>query len=317
MRVLVTGGAGYIGSHTARYLRQAGHLPVVFDDLSTGHGEFARFGPLVYGDVRDERSVREALRAHRIEAVIHFAAKSLVSEAMSIPERYLETNVGGTISLLAAMRESGVQRLVFSSSAALYGAPAVLPIAESLPPAPVNPYGLSKWMAEQAIAATAPAFGLRWASLRYFNVIGAERDQGLWEWHTPETHVVPNLLSAAREGRPFRLFGTDFPTPDRTAVRDYVDVRDLAAVHLEALARLDQVPSFISNVGRGVGVSVRQLLQAAGRAWNLPIAVEEQPRRPGDPHSLVADNSLFLTWSQTARQGLRPLEDSLQSIVRC
>lgn len=315
MRILVTGGAGYIGSHAARLLQAQGHEPVVYDDLSTGHREFARFGPFEFGDVQDEACLTAVLRRHAIEAVLHFAARSLVSEAVVFPERYLQVNVGGTVTLLAAMKATGVRKLVFSSSASVYGDGQGAAMKESQPAAPGNPYGLSKLLAEQAIAAVAPTFGLRWASLRYFNVVGAERGAGLWEWHTPETHVVPNLRSALNRGQPFLLFGTDYSTPDGTAVRDYVDVRDLAAVHAEALAHLERTPSFISNVGRGAGISVRTLVDTAQRVWGLPIAVAVRPRRAGDPASLVADDGFLRTWSETARRGLRPLEDSLASLA--
>lgn len=315
MRILVTGGAGYIGSHTALHLQRAGHFPVVLDDLSTGHREFARFGPFVYGDILDERRVRDVLEQHRIDAVIHFAARTLVGEAMSVPEHYLRVNVAGTVSVLTAMKAVGVRRLVYSSSCAVYGERHAAALSESLPPAPSNPYGLSKWLAEQAIGVIGPTFDLRWACLRYFNVVGAALDQGLWEWHEPETHVVPNLLAAAKQSRPFTLLGADFPTPDGTAVRDYVDVRDLAVIHGESLAKLEREPRLLSNVGRGVGVSVQELVTAAQHAWGIPIAVERRPRRLGDPPQLVADNAFLKSWSRAAQQGLRPVEESLASLA--
>lgn len=317
MRILITGGAGYIGSHTAWRIQAAGHTPVVLDDLSTGHRELVTFGVFEYGSVLEEARLVEVMRAHGVEAVIHFAAKALVPEAVRSPERYLQTNVGGMATLLAAMRAAGARRLVFSSSAAVYGEGTGRPFKETDAPAPVNPYGLSKLLAEQALAAAAPALGLRWAVLRYFNVTGCDPESGLWEWHEPETHVVPNLLAAAREGRPFTLFGTDYPTPDGTAVRDYVDVRDLADIHLEALEELERVPSFVSNVGGGAGCSVRELVETARRVWRLPIAVKTAPRRPGDPAYLVADAAFLRQWSRTARRGLRSLEDSLAAVLHC
>ncbi|HUJ74769.1 MAG TPA: NAD-dependent epimerase/dehydratase family protein, partial [bacterium] len=238
MRILVTGGAGYVGSHTAQRLRQQGHEPVVLDDLSTGHREFARFGPFEYADVRDEARVADVLRRHRIQAVIHFAAKSLQEESQRQPEAYFSTNVGGLVSLLAAMRRAGVQRLVFSSSCAVYR-PQARPLSEEAPLGPLSVYGVSKQHAEEVLMRVAPTFGLRYAILRYFNVVGADPSGQLWEWHEPETHVVPRLLGVAARGGTFHLFGTEHPTPDGSAVRDYVDVRDVAQVHLEALEHLE------------------------------------------------------------------------------
>ncbi len=232
VNVLVTGGAGYIGSHTAKLLRREGHLPVVVDNLDAGHAEFARFGPFVQGDLRDETLVYETLTTHRIDAVIHFAAKALVEESVAWPEAYFSHNVGGTISLLSAMKRAGTPKLVFSSSCAVYGDCGAEAVAEDHSKLPTNPYGLSKLQSEQIIASVGKTFALRTAVLRYFNVIGADDEGELWEWHEPETHVLPNLLQAAREEVAFQLFGTDHPTPDGTAVRDYVDVRDLATVHL-------------------------------------------------------------------------------------
>jgi len=316
MRVLVTGGAGYIGSHTAKLLKQRGATPVVLDDLSTGQREFARFGPLETGDIRDEAWVLAVLERHGIEAVIHFAAKALVGESLQQPEAYFSVNVGGMVSLLGAMRQAGVNRLVFSSSSAVYGSTAAERIAESHPLAPINPYGRTKLQAEQALAAIAPTFGLRSAVLRYFNVIGADPDGELCERHTPETHVLPNLLSAALEDREFSLFGDRYPTEDGTAVRDYVDVWDLAFVHWEALQALGERGRLVSNVGTGRGLSVRRLVGAVGEVLGKPVRVRVQPPRAGDPPRLVADNAHFLTWSSLGRRGFTPLSDSVRHALR-
>jgi len=312
MRVLVTGGAGYIGSHTAKLLKQRGATPVVLDDLSSGHREFARFGPLETGDIRDEALLLDVLKRHGIQAVIHFAAKAIVGESLLQPEAYFSVNVGGTLSLLGAMRRAGVQRLVFSSSAAVYGGTDAGRIVESHPLAPINPYGRSKLQGEQAIAAMGPAFGLRWAVLRYFNVIGADPAGELWERHAPETHVLPNLLAAALTGREFSLFGDRFATVDGTAVRDYVDVGDLALVHWEALQALDGREHLVSNVGTGRGISVRQLVGAVEKTLGRPVRVRVRPPRAGDPPRLVADNGHFLTWSSLGRDGFTPLSDSVR-----
>ncbi len=312
MRVLVTGGAGYIGSHTAQFLHRQGLAPVVLDDLSTGHREFVRYGPFEQGDVRDEARVLDVLKRHAIDAVIHFAAKALVGESLRVPEAYLSVNVGGMISLLGAMKRAGVRRLVFSGSCAVYGPAQTDRIAEDHPLAPVNPYGLSKLQAEQAIATIGPSFALRWAVLRYFNVVGSDPDGELFEWHEPETHVLPNLLHAALAGREFLLYGDRYPTADGTAIRDYVDVGDLARIHGEALAALEGAERIVSNVGRGEGVSVRELVAAVERTANRPVRVRNEPPRAGDPPRLVADNRHLLTWSPTAMQGLTPLGDSIR-----
>jgi UDP-arabinose 4-epimerase len=311
MRILVTGGAGYIGSHTAKLLHGRGHQPVVLDDLSTGHEDLVRFGPFERGDIRDEERVMQVLLGHRIEAVIHFAAKALVPESLREPALYTAVNAGGTASLLAAMQRAGVKRLVFSGSCAVYGPARFERIAEDHPFAPISPYGETKLQAERAIAA-AP-FGLRWAVLRYFNVIGADPGGELAERHEPETHVLPNLLRAARDGRPFTLFGDNHSTPDGSAVRDYVDVCDLGRVHLDALEALDTRERLVSNVGTGEGVSVRQLLAAVERVLGRRVTVRVEPPREGDPPRLVADNAHLLTWSASARQGFTPLETSVRN----
>jgi UDP-arabinose 4-epimerase len=315
MHVLVTGGAGYIGSHTAKLLRSRGLTPVVLDNLSTGHADFARFGPFEPGDVRDEAFVFEVLKRHQISAVIHFAAKAQVGESTRMPDEYFSVNVGGMLSLLGAMRRAEVRRLVFSSSSAVYGLTGVERIAESHPLQPINPYGSTKRLAEEAIARMAPTFDLRWAALRYFNVIGADPDGELVERHEPETHVLPNLLRATLEDREFSLFGGQYPTPDGTAIRDYVDVGDLAFVHFEALQALDQRESLVSNVGSGRGTSVREMVTAVERTLNKRVRVKIEPPREGDPPRLVADNAHFLTWSTLGRRGFTPLADSVQNVV--
>ena len=316
MRVLVTGGAGYIGSHTAKRLRQQGAVPIVLDDLSSGHRESVRFGPFETGDIRDEALVRDLLKRHAIDAVIHFATKALVGESLQKPELYFSVNVGGMLSLLGAMRQAGVKRLVFSSSSAVYGSTGAERIVETHPFTPINPYGMTKLQAEQVLAAIGSSFGLRWAVLRYFNVIGADAEGELSEDHTPETHVLPNLLGAALTGREFSLFGDRYPTEDGTAVRDYVDVGDLAFVHWEALQALGEREHLVSNVGTGRGISVRQMVGAVEAVVGKPLRVRIQPPRAGDPPSLVADNAHFLTWSSVGRRGFTPLADSVRNALR-
>lgn len=292
--VLVTGGAGYVGSHACLALARAGYAPVVYDDLSAGHADAVRFGPLVVGDVRDTARLVAALRAHGAVAVLHFAAAILAGESVALPGRYYRRNVAGTLSLLSAMREAGVGALVVSSTAAVFGTPAAQPIAETAPLRPINPYGRSKLAMEWAVADHAAAHGLRWAALRYFNAAGADPGGALGERHDPETHAVPLAVLAALGAAPaFSLHGTDYPTPDGTAIRDYVHVSDLAAAHVLALRHLlEGGPSLAMNLGTGAGTSVRELLGAVEAGTGRPVPVREGPRRPGDPPALVADAAL-------------------------
>lgn len=296
MNILVTGGAGYIGSHTSKLLRKVGHAPIVFDNLSRGWAQWVKFGPFVFGDIRDEEALYHALVGFKVDAVIHFAAKAYVEESTRIPEEYFHNNVGGTIALLKAMKRAGTRKLVFSSSCAVYGNAQTPTIREEHPKEPTNPYGLSKWQCEEVIAAVAPVVGIRYAALRYFNVIGNDPEGEVFERHEPETHVLPNLMNAARAGAPFFLYGTDHSTPDGTAVRDYVYVMDLAEAHIRALDLIESQARHVSNVGKGSGTSVRELLRAVEDVLQARVNVVEQPIRPGDPPKLVADNQHLKTW---------------------
>lgn len=296
MKILVTGGAGYIGSHTAKLLKREGHIPIAFDNLSNGWAEWVRFGPFVFGDIRNEEALYQALAGFQVDAVIHFAAKAYVEESTRLPEEYFANNVGGTIALLKAMKRAGTKRLVFSSSCAVYGDAQTQTIGENHPKNPKNPYGLSKWQCEQIINDVAPVVGIHYAALRYFNVVGNDPEGEIYERHEPETHVLPNLMRAARSGAPFSLFGTDHDTSDGTAIRDYVYVMDLAKAHIEALNVIESSPRHISNVGKGVGVSVRELVRMVEGAVGTRVNVQEHPIRPGDPPRLVADNRFLQTW---------------------
>ncbi len=296
MNILVTGGAGYIGSHTSKLLKKFGHTPIAFDNLSNGWAEWVKFGPFAFGDIRDEEALYNALTGFKADAVIHFAAKAYVEESTRLPEKYFNNNVGGTIALLRAMKRAGTKHLVFSSSCATYGNAVTPTIGEAHPKAPTNPYGLSKWMCEQVISTVAPVAGIHYAALRYFNVIGNDPEGEVYEKHEPETHVLPNLMKAAQTGGKFFLFGTDHPTPDGSAVRDYVYVMDLARAHIEALDVIASKEKLVSNVGKGVGTSVRQLLAAVENSLGVRVNVEEKPIRQGDPPTLVADNSHLKTW---------------------
>jgi UDP-arabinose 4-epimerase len=298
VNILVTGGAGYIGSHTSKLLKKAGYTPIAFDNLSNGWLEWVKFGPFVFGDIRDEEALYQALTGFKVDAVIHFAAKAYVEESTRLPEEYFDNNVGGTIALLKAMKRAGTKRLVFSSSCATYGNAKTPTIREDHPQEPTNPYGLSKLQCEQVIMNVAPVIGFNFAALRYFNVIGNDPDGEIYERHEPETHVLPNLMSAARTGAPFTLFGTTHPTPDGTAVRDYVYVMDLGAAHIKALDIIETRARHISNVGLGRGTSVRELLGTVESALGAKVNVLEKPIRPGDPPELVADNRHLTTWFQ-------------------
>jgi UDP-glucose-4-epimerase GalE len=293
LNVLVTGGAGYIGSNTAHALAAVGHHPVIFDDFSRGHREFSAGFDVVEGDVTRPDHLAAAFAKHAIGAVVHFAALIEVGESVRAPAEYHRVNVGGTACLLAAMRHGGVERIVFSSSAAVYGAPSQVPIPESHALVPVNPYGRTKLAIEGMLADCEAAYGLRFAALRYFNAAGANPSLPCGEWHDPETHLVPNLLRAAAGRKPcLELFGTSHPTPDGTAIRDYVHVSDLADAHAKALELLDRAPGGRAlNLGTGRGFSVREVIGAARRVTGKEIPAKELPIREGDPPSLVADAS--------------------------
>jgi UDP-arabinose 4-epimerase len=292
--ILVTGGAGYIGSHACKALAQAGYTPVTYDNLSRGHRHAVRWGPLVQGDVGDRATVVAALKAHDIAAVMHFAAFAYVGESGADPALYYRNNVIGTLTLLDALREVGVGRIVFSSTCATYGLPEVMPIAETTPQRPVNSYGETKLTIERALYWYSQAYGLRSVALRYFNAAGCDRAGEIGEEHDPETHLIPLVLRAALgSGPPVSILGTDYPTPDGTAVRDYIHVEDLASAHVLALEYLaDGGASTALNLATGQGYSVREIIAAVARAVGHGVPQREAPRRAGDPPALVADPSL-------------------------
>ena len=292
MKLFVTGGAGYIGSVVAALLADDGHEVVVVDDLSTGHADAVpAAATFVQSTIRGD-DVRAAL-ADGIDAVLHFAAKSLVAESVAYPARYWENNLGGTLALLEAMRVTGTRRIVFSSTASVYGEPERIPVTETDPVRPVNPYGASKVAVDTALAEYARMHGIGAVSLRYFNVAGAAADAtGTWhgERHAPETHLIPNVLATARDGGTLRLFGDDYPTPDGTCIRDYVHVSDLARAHVAALEAAAPGTHTVYNLGSGTGYSNRQVLDACREVTGLDIPAEVAPRRPGDPAVLVASS---------------------------
>jgi UDP-arabinose 4-epimerase len=289
-RILVTGGAGYIGSHTCKALAAAGAHPIVFDNLSTGHREAVRFGPLVVGDLADRAPLERTLRDERIDAVIHFAASAYVGESMVDPAKYFRNNVTGTLTLLEALQATGVATMVFSSTCATYGVPTQVPIPEGHAQQPVNPYGESKLFIEKALHWYGVCHGLRWLALRYFNAAGADPAGELGENHEPETHLIPLAIQAALGQRgALKVMGTDYATPDGTAVRDYIHVTDLADAHVRALGFLLQGgASGALNLGTGRGHSVRDVIAAVESASGRPVPHEDAPRRAGDPPALVA-----------------------------
>ena len=313
MRVLVTGGAGYIGSHTAKVLARAGFEPIVLDNLSTGHRWAVKWGPLVEGDLGDSALIRELIKSHRIQAVVHFAGFAYVGESMQRPRQYFRNNVTYTLRLLDAMTDTRVKHIVFSSSCATYGTPASVPICEEHIQTPINPYGESKRMVERILAWYGEAYGLRWTALRYFNAAGADPDGELGEHHSPETHLIPLAMQAALGEKPaLEIYGTDYPTPDGTAVRDYTHVMDLAEAHVAALRRmLKSQENAAINLGTGSGHSVRQVVAAVERVSGRRVPVHETARRAGDPPELVADPA-------KAREllGWRPRHSSLENIVQ-
>lgn len=312
MDILVCGGAGYIGSHMVRCLSERGHAVTVLDNLSTGHREAVQWGTLVEADLLYPQTLEAAFAGHRFDAVMHFCARSLVGESVADPYAYYANNVAGTLNLLETMRRHGVDRLVFSSTAAVFGQPQAALIDEDHPKAPINPYGASKLMVERILADAAQAYGLRSVALRYFNAAGATPDACIGEAHRCETHLIPNVLrSVLGTGAPLKVFGDDYDTPDGTCVRDYVHVEDLAQAHLLALAYLDQRPgAHAFNLGNGRGFSVAQVIAAVERVTGRPVRYEIAARRPGDPDSLVAS-------SQRARSALswHPLWTDLDAII--
>ncbi len=311
-RVLVTGGAGYIGSHAVRALVAAGHSVVVLDNLSAGHAAAVPHGvPLVRVSMHDTAAVTEALSAHDIDAVMHFAAWLDVGASVRHPLEYYGNNVTGTLSVLDAMQRAGVRQFVFSSTCAVYGEPDTVPMAESLPTQPINAYGETKLAVERALPHVERAHGIRWMALRYFNAAGAHPDGTIGEDHHPEIHLIPRAIMAATGGPPLKVFGEDYPTPDGTCLRDYIHVSDLADAHVRALAALDAgTPSCVCNVGTGTPHSVRSVIDTVSRVVGQDVPWEPAPRRPGDPAALYAA-------ADRARQilGWQPQFPDLETIV--
>jgi UDP-arabinose 4-epimerase len=312
MNVLVTGGAGYVGSHTCKALAGEGIVPVTYDDLRTGHRAFVRWGPLVEGDVGDRDTLRRVMRTYKIEAILHFGASSIVGESIENPRIYFANNVIGSICLLDVALDEGISNIVFSSTCATYGLPDAVPITEDTAQSPINPYGHSKLFVERAMSFYEKAYGLRWVALRYFNAAGADESGEVGELHHPETHLIPLAIASAVGDRgPLDILGSDYPTQDGTAVRDYVHVSDLARAHVSALSYLrNGGASCPLNLGTGRGYSVREVIDCVGVFSKRAVPIRVAPRRTGDAPRLVADASraaLVLGW--------KPVE-GLESVVR-
>ncbi len=312
-RVLVTGGAGYIGSHTAKLLHTNGVEPIIFDNLSTGNRSSVRWGQFVHGDILDTSSLTRTLTQYKPDAVIHFAASAYVGESVEDPSKYYRNNVIGTLSLLDACRHAEIDKVIFSSSCATYGVPDCLPITEATPQLPINPYGRTKLVAEQILQDYAAAYQLRYVALRYFNACGADPDGELGEWHDPETHLIPRALLAAGGKIPhLAVFGDDYETEDGTCVRDYIHVSDLARAHVLALDHLIKSGQNLSvNLGTGQGSSIGEILGTISRITKREVPVEMHPRRAGDPPALYTDPAFA-----RSALGFSPEYSDLETIVR-
>ncbi len=313
LKILVTGGAGYIGSHTCKALKAAGYAPIVLDNLSAGHRWAVKWGPLVVGDIADQTLVMQTVQRFNIQAAIHFAAHAYVGESIQQPRKYFDNNVTRTLSLLDTLLDAGVDKLIFSSSCATYGIPRSLPITEDHSQIPINPYGASKLFVENILKWYEQAYGLRYTNLRYFNAAGADPDGEIGEDHTPETHLIPLVIAAAQgKNSAIEIFGTDYDTADGTAVRDYVHVCDLATAHVKALDRLFAgAVSASVNLGTGQGHSIRDVISAVEAVSRRAVPVVEGRRRSGDPAALIANPQLG-----QSLLGWKPLKSDLNTIVR-
>jgi UDP-glucose-4-epimerase GalE len=312
MNILVTGGAGYIGAHCCKTLASRGHHPVVFDSLITGHRQHVQWGDFFRGDTNSAPELDACLSRHKIDAAMHFAAFIEVGESVADPQKYYANNVAGTLQLLQALVRHGIRHFVFSSSAAIYGNPLQVPIDEEHSARPLNPYGWSKLMVEIMLADFQSAYDLNWIALRYFNAAGADEAADIGEWHDPESHLIPRLLDAALDRRqPVRVYGTDYPTPDGTCIRDYIHVNDLAGAHVQALEHLAAGGSSgVFNLGQGRGYSVMEVIGKVQEITGRPLVVQKAARRPGDAAVLIASNQKALQ-----QLGWSPRHSDLDNII--
>lgn len=311
-KILITGGAGYIGSHTAKLMHKLGYELIIFDNLSRGYKELTKWGKFIHGDLSDKELLKDILVRYNVGAVIHFAAFAYVGESMNMPAVYYANNVGGTINLLFAMVEAKVNYIVFSSSCATYGNPNKIPIEECHPQNPINPYGNSKYMVERILADFDQAYGLKYTTLRYFNAAGADPEGEVGELHNPETHLIPNILrKLLGEIESLSIWGTDYETRDGTCIRDYVHVNDLAVGHIASLNMMfDEKKSFVFNLGTGTGHTVKEVIDVVEKITGEKVGFIEKPRRAGDPPILVAD------YGKAQRElGWSPKESKISNIV--
>jgi len=311
--VLVTGGAGYIGSHACKALRQAGYLPIAFDNLSYGHSDLVQWGPFEEGDINDSKRLDVVMEKYQPAAVLHFAGFTYVGESVIMPEKYYRNNVVGSLTLLEAMTRHRISKMVFSSTCATYGVPLSVPLSEEHTQNPVNPYGQSKLTIEKMLRDFDIAYGIKNISLRYFNAAGADPEGATGEDHTPETHLIPLILDAALGIRPqITIYGSDYATPDGTCIRDYIHVADLAEAHLLALNKLESDSiSAAYNLGTGTGCSVQEVIDAAREITGKKIAIETGPRRPGDPDRLVSESRKAME-----ELGWKPQYGDIKTILR-
>ena len=313
MKTLITGGAGYIGSHVVKQLGEKGYDILTVDNLSTGHKEAVLYGKLEILDLSDKEKLKEVIKNFSPDAVMHFAASIEVAESVKNPLKYYRNNTANTLNLLEVLKELGIDKFIFSSTAAVYGEPENVPIKETESLNPINPYGKSKAFVENILKDMSNAYGFRYVSLRYFNVAGADPEGRIGESHNPETHLIPLILKTAKgERENIKIFGTDYPTPDGTAIRDYIHVEDLANAHIVALEYLlNGGESDVFNCGYGHGYSVREVVEAAKKVTGIDFPVEETDRRPGDPAILVADNSKLLK-----KLNWKPKYDDIEYIIK-
>ena len=310
--ILVTGGVGFIGSHVVKELLRKGYQPLVYDNLQSGHRRAVKGGLLIEEDLSDKEKLRQTFRSYTVKAVMHFAAHCLVEESVRNPLKYFINNLRNSIQLLEVMEEFNVNKIVFSSSAAVYGEPVKIPISEEHPCAPTNPYGETKWMFEKILQTSFKAGKVDYISLRYFNAAGADPEGELGEDHFPETHLIPLVLRAALTAHPIPIFGTNYDTPDGTCIRDYIHVTDLAHAHILALQKLEQSGySGIYNLGNGEGYSVKEVIEVARKVTGKKIAIIESPRRPGDPSRLIASSQKI-----KRELGWEPRFHGLETIVK-
>ena len=311
--VLVTGGAGYIGSHACKALAKSGYFPIAYDNMIYGNQWAVQWGPHEKGDIRDKERIREVMEKYKPDSVIHFAAYSYVGESVQDPKKYYNNNVGGTLSLLEAMLDYNIRNIVFSSTAATYGAPKKIPMKEDHPQHPVNPYGTTKFMIEKMLQDFGEAYDFRYAILRYFNAAGADPENEIGEHHDPETHLIPRVvMSALGEGEIVEIYGTDYETKDGTAIRDYIHVSDLADAHVSALDYLiDKNENISCNLGTGIGYSVKEVVEAVEKVSNKKIITNNCPRRTGDPEVLIADTNFA-----SERLKWNPKYSELESIIK-